>query len=149
MREKELALKLCVNCHAQVDKDVVICPYCRTNFQQNYFSSSQESKENLSMEESIGSLYPPPYQQKVPDMEEKQLGEQEELMVEKDTNMPVIWPYVLCVIGTYLFLFGLFLGVFSSEGYLSLRFSASFWYLYFLASIPILVISYRLLNKIK
>ena len=157
MRDREEALKLCLNCHAQVDKDVLICPYCRTSFSENPFSSSSSfsrpaGSNSLSVEESISSLYPPPYQPKVETVPEESLNVEEEgdVQVEKiDSGFSMVWPNVLCALGTYLFLFGLFLGLFSTEGYLSLRFSSSFWYLYFLASVPLLAISYKMLSKLK
>lgn len=154
-REDYEPKKMCVYCHAQVAKDAVVCPFCRAHFDQvNTKTETKLPKKNtssLSQQETLDSLYPPPYQPKMEKIEE------EEQVVEKtvETNEEaikkpsVLVPVFLFSMGSQLLIFSIFLLFFSDAGMLYLRWKSSLWYLYALVSLGFLYTGYTLFSKVE
>ena len=63
-------MKLCSNCDGFVDIDVIICPYCGNDVTRSVELKDDEiehivhHRKKMSVEETLSSLYPPPYKPK-------------------------------------------------------------------------------------
>ena len=153
MAEKE-RYKMCPHCEGQVNIDFDVCPYCGgdTSYSQTsdneympqtpYYFGSQ----NLSPEETISSLYPPPYQPKIDQAEEVEEVMEEKVMEEEapaQEEAKNILPILFCSLGVLLFVLGLFMALFSENGELVLRWNAKLWYLYLLTSAPLFYLGFK------
>ena len=150
--EQKQRLKLCPRCNAQVDRDVIICPYCDTDFtfEQSYTSyyapDNQENSRSMTENETVASLYPPPYQPKVYDTEvkeEEHFPEEE----ERERQYQPFLPTLLFSIGMNLAFLGILLLFFSNRGELFLRMNAKLWILFFFSALPLILFGYRGLSK--
>lgn len=150
--------KMCPNCEGSVAYEVSICPYCGNSvFDKNANSASQKTSDNaksMSYEETLASLYPPPYKPKV--MDNDSTFEKEEVssvaqVKEEVEELPRnnLVPTMLFWIGINILVFSLILLVFSKDGFLYLKWNASFWYLYSLISLPLLYFGFKGLSSIK
>lgn len=68
---------------------------------------------------------------------------------KSDDIKAVILPLVLLLAGSMLFLFGLALILFSHKGRFTLSWDATYWFAYFIVSIPFLYFGWKSLDKIK
>lgn len=149
--------KMCIFCHAQVAISAKICPFCRAQFDQLQNSPDSLAKKNdtnaspsLSEKQMLDSLYPPPYQPKM-----ERIEEEVEEIEEKEQSVPVakqksiLVPIFLFSLGSQLFIFSLFLLLFSEEGMLLLQWKASLWYLYSLVSLALLFAGYKLFSNLE
>lgn len=149
------SLKLCIFCHAQVAMELKVCPFCRASFDKMYSGEEKSEpivkKKILSPNESITSLYPPPYQPKMEKIEEEIESKQEEVIVKKSSSnkLSLYWPILLFSIGMQLLVLGFFLLLFSKEGSLFLRWNSHFWYLYIILSLPMLGMGYKLFSNVE
>lgn len=154
--EKERT-KMCPICNGIVAMQASICPYCATDLYQTHETITQdnpsEDVESLSYEETLSSLYPPPYKPKAIDTSdslddeqdtESDQEESEEIVDEKSSLIPTI----LFWAGVNIFLFSLFLVIFSEGGYLHLQWSAAYWFLYTIAALPLLYFGFKGLQKL-
>ena len=164
-------MKLCPHCEGDVDLDVIVCPFCgkdvsaqkMTANMQTPMSSRNSLVRSLSPDETLSSLYPPPYRPKVYEqelaatataeqtmIEEDEEEEEEEIVdekiedeeVEKEKKTPII-PILLFSLGINLCLFGLFLLFFSSNGEVWLHWKGGMWIGYLLLSAPFLYFGYK------
>jgi len=162
--------KMCPNCEGNVALEVSMCPYCGGSvFEQNENLSSQKSADDvktLSYEETLASLYPPPYKPKVIEtnssMENEenyveepkpiQKGyEQEEVHeeeVEEEVEQNALIPTVLFWFGVNAFIFSILLLVFSKDGVLYLKWNSSYWFLYSLIALPFLFFGFKGLKNL-
>ena len=147
--------KLCANCDGLVDLDVIICPYCGSDVLEVADSQSTYApphyRKNLSAEETLCSLYPPPYQPKnietadPSDSSKEAAIEEEDFEKKKSKKFSSLLSTLFFSLGVNFFLFGLYLFVFSKNKELFLRFDASYWYLYFLVGGPLIFFGYKML----
>jgi len=138
--------KICYNCNAQVDLDVIVCPYCGTDlleeFDSDYKSEEDIDNKALSYKQTIASLYPPPYQMK--DEESAESNEDYEEMEEEDQEKnsdsvaAAILTMSLSLIGFSLILF-----FFSNGGEITLSINHKHLIILLLISIPALLWSWR------
>jgi len=153
-------LKLCMNCDGQVDLDVIVCPYCGSDLLEDTTSEEAMSRsaydsphKTLSLQETLSSLYPPPYQPRQTtydahdEMEEEYEDERVEEPIEEEEKRGVFGPTLLFSLGMNLFLLGLFLFFFSEKGAVTLKWDAHYWFIYFLSSIPLVYFGYKKLSK--
>lgn len=150
--------KMCPNCEGNVAMEVSICPYCGSNvFEKDENVTNQkpaESAKSLSYEETLASLYPPPYKPKVIDTDgsyEKdedinQVQQKEEVKLDDTNNL---LSTILFWVGVNILVFSLILLFFSKDGFLHLKWNASYWYLYSLISLPLLYFGFKGINNIK
>ena len=166
-------MKLCPHCEGDVDLEVIVCPFCgkdvseqkMTSNMQTPMSSRNSLVRSLSPDETLSSLYPPPYRPKVYDQEmptsrattadtmmiDEEEEEQEEEIVDKaieeedvaeEKKTPII-PILLFSLGINLCLFGLFLLFFSSNGEVWLHWKGGMWIAYMFISAPFLYFGYK------
>jgi hypothetical protein len=149
--------KMCPNCEGNVAIEVSICPYCGSSlFSKNENLANSKENENvksLSYEETLASLYPPPYKPKVDSSssfekeEEDKMNERRDEVEEFEKNN--LLPTILFWIGVNILVFSLVLLFFSKDGFLYLKWNSSYWYLYSLISLPLLYFGFVGLKKIK
>lgn len=129
--------KMCYNCEGEVDLDVIVCPFCAADLRaerpeqtKGAYSPSVHSLKQLNGEE----ILPPPSSH-----EERQkfdLAEEEpSLIAETPVQNSTPWlkealPIGLLTFGGGLFLLGVLLVLFSEDGFLVLRWDASWWFIY-------------------
>lgn len=145
--------KMCPNCEGNVAMEVSICPYCGSSVftkTENIVSSkTNDNVKSLSYEETLASLYPPPYKPKVMEdsleKEEEKVEQKDAVKIEKSSFLPTI----LFWMGVNLVIFSLILLFFSKDGFLVLKWNANYWYLYSLVSFPLLYFGFKGLNNLK
>jgi hypothetical protein len=147
-----------------VDLDVIVCPYCGADIAKTDSRPDPEMKAP-SLEETVSSLYPPPYKPKSPFAAKEEIPEQAAAI---NPNNPLnsmeslseaeplktaggskknILTTLLFSLGVNLFIFSLFLLFFSTNGELFLKWDTSLWYLYTLVGLSLAFGGWRLLNK--
>lgn len=149
--------KMCPNCEGNVALEVSICPYCGCSvFDKAENTNEQKSLDNnksMSHEETLASLYPPPYKPKVADTESSFEKEEEintpQVKEEVMENNKSLVPTILFWTGVNILIFSLILLFFSKNGFLYLKWNASYWYLYSLISLPLLYFGFKGINNIK
>lgn len=142
-------MKLCAHCDGQVDLDVVVCPYCGNSLSDVKDAQTFSTvKKNLSAEETLSSLYPPPYQPKNVAAATAKAIEVEEEVCEKETKSSPLIPTLIFSLGVNILLFGLYLLLFSTKGELFLHFNAELWFVYLVLGAPLSYVGYKMLRKI-
>jgi hypothetical protein len=158
--------KMCANCDGRIPFDADICPYCAAE-SKNALPSAKEL-HHQSIQESLTSLYTPPYGKNSYKPEPLK-----ESMVEKRFNpsspslgAPTIpmepdadasaeqgkngfWPILLLSIGANLLMLGLLQLFFSDNGFLRLEWNSTYWYIYCLAALPLFFFGFKKVNTLK
>ena len=175
-------MKMCTSCDGFVDLDVIVCPYCGNDLsvlgksaKKEDVSSAGQYKKKLSVEETLSSLYPPPYNPKsiqgadvmknLPEdpainnnsrkfnfMDEEKINVAEN--VEKLPSNAIVdqsfWrflPVLLFSLGANIILLGLYLLLFSTNGEIFVRWNAQLWYVYLIIGVPLIAFGYKMLSK--
>lgn len=168
--------KLCVACEGRIPLDAEVCPYCaskqsgagmRNSFQAPLF-------QHQSLEDSLTSLYTPPYQGKRPQFELDSIPEQPEAAEEEPSlykqvterpNMDplldalpdeaesvprqnALLPTTLLIAGANFGIIGLMQLFFSKNGVLQLEWDANYWFFYCIFSLPLLYFGFKKLKKV-
>ncbi|MBN2478723.1 MAG: hypothetical protein JXA94_00690 [Parachlamydiales bacterium] len=163
--------KLCPSCDGMVAMEISICPYCGSSvFNKNEDFDSQilnPDVKSLSPEETLQSLYPPPYKPKVIDTRPgKEGGEEDDDEFEEDENgndsndeesqdederrsdKSSLLFTILLLLGVNIFVFSMLLLFFSENGSLTLSWNAKYWFLYSIFAMPLLLFGFKGLNKL-
>ncbi|NGX34525.1 MAG: hypothetical protein K1060chlam1_00878 [Candidatus Anoxychlamydiales bacterium] len=161
--QKELT-KMCPSCDGSVAMDAVYCPYCGSDiFEKSESLANQKTSDDvksLSYEETLSSLYPPPYKPKAiqsatakyyeensdVDEESQEENEGDSSPLKKESNALI--PTALFWLGINIFVFSILLLVFSQNGVLYLKWNAKFWFLYSIISIPLLYFGFKGLKNL-
>ena len=129
---------------------------------------------NQSLQESLTSLYTPPYaSQKKPVSTTPPTQPKNAFMAEKRFNNPNLalgiptipidsneelhvdegrvsfWPILLLSLGANLLTVGLLQLFFSDNGYLRLEWNSSYWFLYCLGALPLFFFGFKKVNGMK
>lgn len=171
--------KMCSNCDGRISHEAVICPYCGTEQADPSMEKASQGTlfSNQSLQESLTSLYTPPYSQKNPayTVEEpikKKAETFREAKMEKTfhtphttaTTMPLhgsaeegeentssakstLLPLLMLSLGGNLCVLGLLQFFFSSGGFLRLEWDASYWFIYCLLSLPLFYLGLKRKSK--
>jgi hypothetical protein len=155
--------KMCATCDGRIPLDATSCPYCAAEQTQAY-------QQHKWIQESLTSLYPPPYgaknapQQKEfapkPLVQESMLEKSfqqvspptrlnnEETPQEspKEETMS-FWPILFFSAGAHLLVIGLLQLFFSDQGLLTLQWQSRYWFLYCLSALPLFYFGLRKLVK--
>ncbi len=126
--------KLCYNCEGEVDLDVIVCPFCAADL--------RAEKPEQQQPPLYRSVAPPRSQ---PEFEREAVAPAPTEEVAEEQSY--LGPIVLLALGTHLLLLGIFLGMFSHNGVVFLKWSSRFWVGYVLLAVPMLVLGYRALSK--
>ncbi|NGX63535.1 MAG: hypothetical protein KR126chlam6_00947 [Candidatus Anoxychlamydiales bacterium] len=159
--------KMCPSCHGNAPLHVDICPYCANSFfEKNETISneniSQDNSSTLSYEETLTSLYPPPYKPKViPTSTNNNISDEEEdihkemrqvndsdgeVVEEREKNSLI--PIVLFWLGVNILVFSIILIFFSTDGVLYLKWNTKYWFLYSFISIPLIYLGFKGLQNL-
>ena len=148
--------KLCWNCEGSVSRAASNCPYCGV-----YVHPEEDAVEETP---KASREISPPYQP-VPSQESeipqapytpKESAEESTTSykssaitaptIQEDWKKVVI-PMVLLMAGSMLLLFGIMMFLFSHQGYLTIRWDASYWFYYLLVSVPLLFFGWKAIEK--
>ncbi|MBI5346941.1 MAG: hypothetical protein HZB76_07360 [Chlamydiae bacterium] len=157
-------LKLCPHCDGRVLVEVALCPYCGVTFEKKELVKAEEKLPNdntvrsLSPEETLVSLYPPPYRVKpntsvnnfeahIPQEEVKVIDPIQEEALKEEPIDTTFLSTILFSVGVNIALLGLFIFLFAQGKSLILSFNASYWILYILAGAPLIYFGYKGLIK--
>lgn len=171
--KSEDSQKICVSCEGRIPLNADTCRYCGTNQNMN---ESAPLFQNQSLEDSLTSLYTPPYQGKRPNFEKVQSHQMEldEALAHEESGYKgvaksrfadpfskvagenedeerrpsALWPTILLVAGSNFFLLGLMQLFFSKNGWLRLEWDASHWFFYWLLSAPLLFFGVKRLKNL-
>jgi len=128
--------KLCHHCEADVDLDVIVCPFCAADLreekpEQQAVRAAAPAMKGLGVGEGSG-LYP----------EARTIrGLPEETVVTEpveETEKSPVSGVVLCTLGAQLLLLALMMLFFADGGKLTLQWSSKWWPLYLVGSLPLL-----------
>jgi len=166
--------KICYNCEGRIALDAETCPYCASDQTRSSMQNSFQTPifQNQSLEDSLTSLFTPPYQGKRPQFSEPTHQEEENQSMPVQEEMPLyrevtekpqmdpmmgapkpesqeepsqnaLLPTILLVIGANLFILGMMQLIFSKDGFLRLEWDASNWFFYCLIGAPLLYFGYK------
>jgi len=154
--ESNKRYKLCPHCEGRIDINSVSCPFCgrniseRMGYHENEYDEVEEKpyQSSLSVQQTLSSLYPPPYQPKVFDdgeIEEEDDETEEASIEEKETitSKDYLWPALFLTLGANLFFLSILMLFFSKNGEILLQWNAKYWVFYFLVSLPLFYFGYR------
>jgi hypothetical protein len=173
--EKE---KMCMSCEGRIPFNAEVCPYCASDQTTSSMHNSFKAPlfQSQSLEDSLTSLYTPPYQGKKPLFSQPLQEEVFSHEVDEDSHHlyrevksrpemnPLIgataqeeeavhesslWPTFLLIGGTNFAILGLIQLFFSKNGVLALEWNANYWFLHCLISAPLLFYGYRKLRNLK
>ena len=159
--------KMCTTCEGRIPLDANLCPYCGAE----QGTSGQIYLQHKSIQESLTSLYPPPYSAKnansmkehpikmSPPESEKKFhpkslttnpsipidNADEQNAIEEKTSF---WPLLLLSIGANMLLLGLLQLFFSDNGFLTLQWDSQYWFIYCLVALPLLYLGFKKVNSV-
>jgi hypothetical protein len=141
-REKPMATgnqkkRLCWNCDGTVDVHLSHCTYCGAELLRNGGEYLEESAHEEPLQDA-GNQY---------NEDQFEEADEEELAHAPLRQRSLTLPFMLLVPGTLLSLFGLMVWLFSRDGALELRWDASYWYVYVLLALPLLIFGWRSLGR--
>ncbi len=150
--------KLCPNCEARVPLEATLCPFCASELNMEAPRSSTLF-QSQTLEDSVASLYTPPYQSSNRSASlshssaESSLYKKNAPAQQPQAEAPVerkssLVPSILMFAGSTLLLLGLMLVIFAREGTLQLEWDASYWFIYALIGAPLLYFGYRKLSEL-
>lgn len=128
--------KICWNCEGSVPRDAQNCPFCAV-----YLNREEEGS--------------PPFRMDVNENEEEveSFDSEEEIKEEKKRSFSfsgwrgTVFSLILLMAGLFFLLFGFIITVFSENGFLTLQWSAQYWWAYFALALPLLAIGYLILRQ--
>lgn len=147
--------KLCWNCEGSVATHIENCPYCGVYLSPDHVDDKHSrlsqiqapypfyaSKETKNVPKA---LYTPVEEEK---KEELPKVEEPKKIARLDV-LEAMLPLVALSAGVVFLLFAAALYLFSTEGWLTLQWNASYWYLYLAISLPCLFVGWKALYRIK
>lgn len=158
--------KMCLSCDGRVPLEAVACPYCSADLSKALESEgpkvSDPLSKNQAIQDSLTSLYTPPYKGKKNEQAAPKAAIRERMVPpahhggtaaapgalprdEEETKMGKnVLVAILCLsAGSLLFIIGILQVFFSEAGTLRLEWSTKYWFVYSLAAIPFLYLGYR------
>lgn len=130
--------KLCHHCEAEVDLDVIVCPYCAADLREEKPEQRSPQVQSVRPVGVEQSLYPS-YEPKEPEKAQSLPVVEEEEPAAKSS-----WfNFALCTVGAQLLVVGMLMGLCSEGGELVLRWNAKWWLFYMLAAGPCLFFGLR------
>ncbi len=157
--------KLCPNCEGRIPIEMEICPYCAYELTNSVTKPQSPLFQKQSLEESLASLYKPPYQGRTTAQETMEkpksltskgveaslygsspAGEEEEAQATPKKSS--LWPTLLLLVGTNLLLLGILQLLFGENGVVHLQWETGNWFFYCLASIPLFYFGWKKLQEL-
>lgn len=149
--------KMCFKCNGRVSFEATECPYCAADLPTSTQNGSPQSPlfKNQTLQDSLTSLYNPPYHSK---MSEKENPVPKKQVVFTEPESPVaiaaepeaeegsnrdFWALFALIVGGNLLTLGLMQFFFSENGKLNLEWDSSYWYLYCLIALPLFYLGFK------
>ncbi len=159
--------KMCANCDGRVPFEAIVCPYCSADLAKAQEVEVQRDvgAKHQAIQDSLTSLYTPPYQQKA--AKEKKQEPQKTAYTPRESRTPslsqsvgtqdtalqdpaqaktvktILISILTLSIGSLLLILGVLQVFFAEEGMLRLEWDATHWFIYCLAALPLLYYGYR------
>lgn len=138
MNKKKNETRLCWSCEADVSFNEAKCPFCGVDLE-----AISSSPEKTPEKEPMKVVSDPAF---------SVTKEEWNVALEKEVEKPEplkneMISLLLLLPGVVFFLFGLALLFFAEGGVLHLKWKADFAYFYFIGSLPLLFLGWRLLKK--
>ena len=145
--------KLCWNCESQVSIEEETCPICGVSVVPAYLEGTGA---NFSPPYSMGAgtdfgIPRSPYETDASNSSlESEISEKkiEEGQPALDEFKRVMITVILLLTGSVFFIFSLALALFSRHGVFTLQWDGSYWFIYTLFAIPLLIIGWRSLMRL-
>ena len=169
--------KVCWDCEADVNDQATYCPFCGTDLLNGpapvsspLFPRKKDPKfSDQTLEESLASLYNPPYSVRnrqglgVPDEREESLYLEKErkkdaqvnettsdsFEVEEPSEKGTVLSLLFLMIGSHFLVLGTLLFLCAKEETVTLQWSSRFWFLYLLIGSPLLYTGIKRLKNQK
>jgi hypothetical protein len=150
--------KLCWNCEGSVSLSAESCPYCGVSVaglppeMSTDLPTPPYRLVNATQESAIPVA---PYLDETELEEEESAEELSEDIAEladkagEEDTKKTVGILALLFAGSVFLLFGFALFLFSDEGYLTLHWNASYWFVYLLLALPLLFFGLRSLNTLQ
>lgn len=161
--------KMCLSCEGRIPQNAEKCSYCGAEQKNSYRAPIFQ---NQSLEDSLTSLYTPPYQGKRPQFTQaeepqplqslepmyKDVTEEKpqmeplfgsEAKEEEEQKKSSLLPTALLFAGANFLFLGLLQLLFSKDGVLRLEWNAHYWFLYCILSAPCLFFGYKKFKDLK
>ncbi len=152
---------MCPYCEGQVEIQAALCPFCGAEIGHVEEESGPATKDvrSLSPQETLASLYPPPYRAKSEEgllqqpketpsffqesVKEEALFEETRRQADVISSKSFFLPFFLFSIGINLLFLAFFLFFFSSDGEVELHWKGYWWVIYFMAGLPLCIFGYK------
>lgn len=170
--------KMCIHCEGRIPLEADICEYCASYQTDTNMKNSFQTPlfQNQTLEDSLTSLYTPPYQGKRPNFSQPISNEEtaflspQSTVYKEVTNNPThnpfekvtskysteeveqqkssLWPTLFLTTGIFAFIIGLMQVLFSTNGTLHLEWDTNYWFLYCLIGAPLLFFGMKKLREL-
>ena len=135
--------KLCYNCDAEIDIDVIVCPYCAADLREE----GQEQRYS-SYATHMDQSYPPKASDSGEVALENSLEGVEEISDSEEVKSNTLLPTILFTLGIQLCVLSLLMLLFSHKGVVILKWDARYWFVYLLISVPFLSFGLRAMKRL-
>ena len=143
--------KICVHCDGRLPLDATQCIYCGAEVKPEAAAPKTSVLfANQSLQDSLASLYTPPYSVKSPhfspavDKKRQESAEPPPVKTESIVQKKVpeeqaqsVMPLLTLLAGAQIFTLGLLQLLFSDEGILRLEWNSQYWFIYCLSALPL------------
>lgn len=140
--------RLCWNCDGYVGKHLAQCPYCAVDLHPSDvvspFASQWNSHPNVQSPSPKKSVFSQDFSVSDKEWTEALEQEKEEEKNNPQDNKKESVAFLLLLPGFFFLLFGFALMFFSDEGIFLMQWKQNYAYFYWLASIPLLYIGWRI-----
>ncbi|MBM3207988.1 MAG: hypothetical protein FJZ57_05210 [Chlamydiae bacterium] len=170
--------KICTNCDGRIPVEAQECLYCGSKVVLSQeMAAPSPAFDHQSIQDSLSSLYAPPYSNmSANDMKnDKDKNKPKPILRESQDNQlhaalgkfnhsqttPVdpiqerepgkssFMPLLMLLLGGNLLIIGLLQFFFSENGVLRLEWQSKYWFVYFLISVPVILLGYKKANDCK
>jgi len=157
--------KMCTSCDGRVPFEAILCPYCSTDLSRAPEMEVQKQdplSRNQAIQDSLTSLYTPPYNKSKKTDTPKAVPRESRMIppahhggtaalpgtlpreeTEDKVGKTILVSILTLSAGSIFFILGLLQIFFSEQGVLRLEWSTKYWFIYVLASLPMLYFGYR------
>lgn len=169
--------KMCPNCEGRIALEAEVCPFCAQEqiVQKENNAFQAPLFQNQSLQDSLTSLYTPPYSGKRPlfsqDLKKETPTFKENAMyknvtdekfqdpmkaisaaaandIETQEEESSLWSTVLMVAASNFLVLGLLQLFFSENGLLKLEWDGSYWFIYCLLALPLFYLGIKKMKKL-
>lgn len=142
--------KLCHHCDAEVDLDVIVCPFCAADLREEKPEQQRSSAASTVKQLHTGEpqpLYPPAPTYSIRGLPEEAPAQEMAISApEEEIQKTPLTAIVLFTLGAQLLILALMMLFFGDGGMLLLKWNAKWWPLYLVGAAPLLFFGVRSLR---